>query len=263
MYRRFLRELANSALPAGPGPAGPIDERQLAGLPEPAQRYLRFMEVLGRPLDWSFRAGFEGRFRIRPGQPWMACEAWQYNTSLALARIFHIRIRAGGLFPIIARDTYVAGHGRLRVRLLDMLPLADGNGEEFDIGELVTYLGDAVLIAPSMLLTPHILWTSVAANSFDVTLTDNGHTVRGRVEIDERGAPKEFRTTDRFFYNPERPKELQRTEWSTPVAGWQRIDGRPLPSAAQAVWHLPDGPFVYADFHPMPGSLAFNVSPGE
>lgn len=127
---------------------------------------------------------------------------------------------------------------------------------------MVTYLNDAVLIAPSMLLTPEISWCSVDANSFDLMLTDHGRTVKARVVIDERGAPREFSTTDRFYYDPDQPKQLMRTRWTTPLAGWEVVDGRPLPTGAQAVWHLPQGQFAYADFRLTPGTLVFNVPPG-
>jgi len=79
MYRRFLREVASAGLPTVAGPVEVVTSSQLASLPEPAQRYFRFMRVEGRPQDWSFRLGFTGRFRTRPQQSWMKCEAWQYN----------------------------------------------------------------------------------------------------------------------------------------------------------------------------------------
>jgi hypothetical protein len=259
---RFLREVAAAGLPADAGAAGAAVAPQIAGLPEAAQRYLKFMGVAERHRDWSFRVGFTGRFRTRPRRRWMNCEAWQYNSLPALARIFHIRIRFGGLLAVIGRDTYVDGRGRMLIRLLDRFTLEDGTGEAYDMGELVTYLGDAVLIAPSMLLEPRVSWASVDANSFDVALTDHGRTVSARVVTDDRGAPREFSTDDRFCYDPDHPKQLMRAHWTTPVAGWQLVDGRALPTGAQAVWHLPQGPFAYADFRPIHGSLAFNVAPG-
>ncbi|MGA8581490.1 MAG: DUF6544 family protein, partial [Bryobacteraceae bacterium] len=65
MHRRFLREVARAGLPADPGSADVIGEGQIISLPQPAQRYLRFMGVVGRLRDWSFRLGFRGRFRIK------------------------------------------------------------------------------------------------------------------------------------------------------------------------------------------------------
>ena len=262
MREQFLREVAAAGLPAGPDRVDVITEQDLISLPPPAQRYLSFMGVVGRPRDWSFRLGFRGRFRIKPQDPWMRCETWQYNSRLALARIFHIRIRMLGLVPVIARDTYIGGRGRMLVKALDLFTIADGTGEQFDIGELVTYLSDAVLVAPSMLLVPEVSWAPCDSNSFAVMLTDHDRRVTARVFVDERGAPLDFSTTDRFCYDPDRPKQLVRARWSTPVSGWSDLDGVSRPTGAQAVWHLPQGPFTYADFHLIPGTAAFNVHPG-
>ena len=263
LYRKFAREVALSGLAAPTDPADAIQEAQLAPLPEPAQRYLRFMGVVGRQQDWSFRVGWSGRFRIKPGQRWMRCEAWQYNLRPSLARIFHIRIRAGGVLPILARDTYVGGRGRMLVRLMDRFTIADGTGEEYDIGELVTYLNDAVSIAPTMLLDPRVTWSPADGDSFDVSLSDHGRTVTARVLVDKNGALRDFITTDRFCSNPQQPGKLMRARWRVPVTGWQTIDGRTLPAGGQAVWELPSGPFPYADFLPIPGSLIFNLPPDK
>ena len=54
--------------------------------------------------------------------------------------------------------------------------------------------------------------------------------------------PQDFSTTDRFC--------------------WELVDGRQRPTRGKAVWHLLQGPFAYADFRLIPGSLVFNVPPG-
>jgi hypothetical protein len=48
----------------------------------------------------------------------------------------------------------------------------NGRGPEFDFGELVTYLNDLALLAPSMLLAPAVSRGPVDARSFDLSLTD-------------------------------------------------------------------------------------------
>jgi hypothetical protein len=262
LYRRFLKEVTSYGLPVDSGPVEVIAGSRIASLPEPAQRYLQFMGVVGRSQDWSFRLGFMGRFRTNPRQSWMRCEAWQYNSRTAVASIFHIRIRLGGLVPVIACDTYTQGRGRMLIKLLDFFTIGDGQGDEYDTGELVTYLNDAVMIAPTMLLVPRISWAAVDEDSFELSLTDRGRTVIARVSVDNNSAPKEFSTTDKFCYDPEEPKKLMRARWTTPIEGWEIVDGRRLPTGAQAVFHLPSGPFPYANLRLIPGSLSFNVRPG-
>jgi len=235
-----------------------VVEADLDGLPPVVQKYLGFMGVVGRPRDWSFRARFLGKFRLRPRLGWMPAEAWQYDSALEVARVFVMRLRFAGVVPMIGRDTYLDGRGRMLGKLLDRFTVADGRGDEFDIGELTTYLNDALLLAPSMLLRTTTTWAGVDDRTFDVTLTDAGRTVTGRVYLDDRGAPHDFSTTDRFA---DLPGGLVRAEWRTPVHSWVIIDGRPLPERFGAVWHLPDGPLPYVDGRLDPRSVAFNVAP--
>jgi hypothetical protein len=87
------------------------------------------------------------------------------------------------------------------------------SAEPVEVGELTTYLNDAVLLAPSMLLGLATTWSGVDDHTFDVSLSDAARTVTGRVFIDDRGAPRDFSTTDRFA---DLPGGLVRAEWRTP-----------------------------------------------
>jgi len=261
-----MRELAALALPRSPGPdvnLATITEADLEPLPATARRYMQFMSVVGRFRDWSFRLRYTGRFRRSHDEGWMKCEAWQYNTRLSLARIFHIQLGFFGIVPVLGRDTYVNGHGRMLIRLMDLVTVGDGTGDAYDIGELVTYLNDGVMLAPSMLLVPEVRWTEVDATSFEVSLTDHGRTVSARVFLDKRGAPLTFETTDRFYSHPKDPSKVTRCRWTTPMEGFQEVGGRRLPTRGQAVWHPPEGELAYADFTLDPTSVGFNVAPGE
>lgn len=261
---KFAREVAAAGLSTSHAPGAVVSETDLSSLPAPAQRYLRFMGVLGRPRDWSFRAGMTGRFRTKPDQSWMPMQAWQYNDQIDFARLFYLRVRFFGLLPVLGRDTYLRGEGRMLIRALDLFTVDDVKGEEVEISELVTYLNDAILLAPSFLLGPGTSWSASEADRFDVALTHGGHTVTARILIDERGAPRDFTTTDRFLQDPYHPERaLIRARWSTPIAGWQMVNGRPIPTSGKAVWHLPQGDFAYVEMRFLPESIAFNVRPGE
>jgi Family of unknown function (DUF6544) len=260
MRTKFLREVAALGLPTGPGPDTPVADADLAALPEPAQRYLRFMGVVGRPRDWSFRARVAGRFRRSATAGWLDCECWQYNTRLDLARIFHLTLKMGGVVPVLGRDTYVRGKGRMLIRPLDLFTVVDGQGPEFDLGELVIYLNDAIMLAPTMVLGAETRWSPVDPGAFDVALTHRGTTVTARVFVDARGAVTDFSTTDRF-YAPGNATPV-RAKWTTPVEGWQSAGGRMFPTRGQAVWQFPEGPLPYADLAFRPEDIAFNVPPG-
>jgi hypothetical protein len=261
LYRSMTRDAAD--LPVPTTERAPVSDADIAGLPSPARRYLRFMRVLGRPRDWSFRARFSGRFRMRPDQRWLRCTGWQYNSGLEIARVFHMRIDIAGLIPMYGHDIYRHGRGHMHGTLLGLIPLADGSGPAYDIGELVTYLNDAILLAPSMLLDLPASWNAIDNDSFEITLTDatndTANTVSAVVTLDERGAPTTFTTTDRFRDVAGTPV---RTRWSTPVVSWTNKNRRPHPAHASAVWHLTDEPFPYADFRFSTKEIRYN-QPGS
>jgi hypothetical protein len=258
LYRRLAADVGALGLPAGPAEVEPVTEAQLDALPEAAQRYLRFMGVVGSPPDWSFLLHVTGKFRLRPGLPWMKCEAWQYNSSLSVARLFHMRIDAAKVLPMTGRDAYAGGRGRMLGKLAGLVTVADAAGPETDVSELVTYLNDAAFFAPSMLLAPAVSWAPVDDRSFEVTLEDGGHRVTARVFLDERGAPVNFTTEDRWCDLPGGPVRMR---WCTPVSGWTEVNGRWQGTRGSAIWHTPDGPFCYAVFRFPPGAVRYNVLP--
>lgn len=257
LRRSVLDQASSSGLHRPDAPAPPVSEGDLVGLPEPARRYLRFMGVPGRPRDWSFLARFRGRFR-RPGLPWMPCEAWQFNASRPVIRLFHMRIDFGFVLPMVGQDTYVGGRGAMHGRLLGLVPVADGDGPEFDMGELVTYLNDALVLSPSMLLTEAVTWREVDDSCFDITITDAGNTVAARVWVDDRGAMCDFSTEDRWC---DLPGGLVRTRWTTPIEGWRAHGSRRLITRASAVWHLEDGTLPYIEGTFEPSSIRYDVDP--
>ena len=254
-----LREAAAAIGDPPTARSDPVTDDDLADLPEPAQRYLRHMGVVGRPRDWCFLVRFDGRFK-RVGRGWMPCAAWQFNANAPVARIFHMRIDFARIVPMVGRDVYVDGRGAMTGKIAGSVAVADGSGHEFDLGELVTYLNDALLLAPSMLLDDSTSWTAVDDDSFDVVLASDDHVVHARAFVDPAGALVDFSTEDRWC---DLPDGLVRARWTTPVEGWHDVDGRPWPSRAEAVWHLPDGPLPYIEGAFVAETMIRNVAPAE
>jgi len=253
-----LRTAAGVVFAAPDAESGRVTEADLAGLPAPAQRYLRAMGVVGRPRDWSFLVRMSGRFRRR-GQGWMPCDAWQYNANHPITRAFHMRIDAAHVVPMVGRDTYLDGHGAMHGKVFGVIPVVDGSGPEFDLGELVTYLNDALVLAPSMLLGEAVVWEAVDDQSFAVALTDRGKTVRAQVLVGADGLMQDLSTDDRWYDGPD---GLVQARWRTPFQSWTDLDGRPWLTSAQAVWDLPDGPLPYIEASFVAGSMMRNVVPG-
>jgi hypothetical protein len=257
LYRRLAEDADVAGLPAAPEVLGPVQDADLNVLPEAAQRYLRRAGAVGRQPDWSFVLHSRGWFRLRRGWPAMSCEAWQYNSAPAVARVFWMRINAGPV-TMVGRDSYLRGTGVMHGRLANLVTVADGSGPQYDVSELVTFLNDAVLFAPSMLLRLPVSWAPADENAFDITLTDRDHQVTARVYLDGQDLPRDFSTDDRYSDTPQGPV---RARWHTPVGGWHETEDGWLPSRGSAVWDLPDGPLTYLEFTFGPGDIRYNVAP--
>lgn len=254
------------ALPmAAPAPAATppavVTAEEIAPLPEVVRRYFAFMGAIGKPRLQSVRTDFTGRFRMGLQGDWQDCHGWTHISREGGAfRFFEMHLKFLGWMPLRVHDVYRDGQGSLNARLLGLIPVANDAGPELDIGELVTFLNDAIMGGPDLLLGPETTWRAVDANRFDVTLTNRGHRVTARVTLDERGAPTDFSTTDRYFIDttqPDRPPA--RTRWSTPVAGWTTVEGRSVSLGGKATWHFPEGPFTYGELRLVPGSVRFNA----
>jgi hypothetical protein len=256
--KRDAREVAGLGLDPSPRRRELVTQADLEALPPVVQRYLRFMGVIGRPRARSLMMRFSGSFLF--GGEWVPCECAQYDSRLPVARIFHMRLRVKGIVPTYVRDTYLRGRGHMVGKALGALTVVDDESEPTTIGECVTYLNDAILMAPSLLLGPEVEWTAQGEGAFDVALTDAGRTVRARVFVDEAGRVTDFSTTDRFYSPPGSKGPPTRAEWRTPVDGWQEHEGRVLPTSASAVWMLASGPLAYAKFPFDPRSFAPNPS---
>lgn len=137
----------------------------------------------------------------RPRPAWLPCDAWQYDSAVEVARLFRMRLVVARVVPMWGWDTYRAGTGRMLGKALGLVPVADGSGPEFDIGELTTWLNDAVLLAPGVLLHPRTIWPPVSDDGVRVSVTDAGRTVSAEVLLDD-DRPRDFRTEDRWIDLP-------------------------------------------------------------
>lgn len=243
--RRLERAVRRAGIAPVHGPGAVVGAGDLEGLPGPARRFLAFAGVPGAPRDVRLAARLPGRFRQAPDAPWQPITLLQYNTAPpAPARVFVMRLRIRGL-PVHGRDVYAHGEGSMVIRPLDLVTVQDARGPEFDMGELVTWLNDAVMLAPSMLLAPGVSWSPRDDASFDVTIEDGANRVSATVTVDAGGAPVDFRTEDRWYAEP--GGTPARTPWRTPVEGWRRVGDRMLPTRGRAVWERPGGDYCYAE----------------
>ncbi len=148
----------------------------------------------------------------------------------------------GGLPLLTVRDSYVEGRGGMRVRLAGLFPIVNASGPELDHSSAVRFLNEMMWF-PSAFLRPNITWTAIDDTSAEVSLTDQGRSVSGKLYFAPDGRPTNF--ISRRYKDIGTGSEPQL--WSTPITAYGTFCGLRLPAAGQAVWHLESGDFTYID----------------
>lgn len=221
------------------GPAT-YDERQLAGLPPPVQRYFRAALADGQPVVRALRLDHIGTFDASD-----TVEQWKPFTSqqrVVIRRpgfVWDARIVMAAGMPVRVHDAYVNGEGILHAAVLSLFTVANVRGTpEVAQGELMRFLAEAAWY-PTALLPGHgVRWDPVDDDSASATLTDGNTSVTLTFHFNAARLIESVRADARG-------RTVGNTIVPTPWEGrWTRYelrDGLRVPTEGEVAWILPEG----------------------
>lgn len=241
---RFKIEAA--AVLAAPPPSRLVTDADLAPLPAPVRRYLRFAGVVGRPAVHSFRVRMRGRLRADPGARWMPFTADQVSTIAPPRRLFIMDATYLGV-PVQAFHRLAGGHARMQVRAVGAVPIQDLAGDVLDRSEAVTFFNDLCLMAPAALIDPAITWTTLDDRRAGAAFTLGAQTIAATLHVDGEGRLCDFESEDRARTVPGSPA-AERTHFTTPVTAYAGAGGAGRVARAEGRWHPAEGAFAYGEF---------------
>jgi hypothetical protein len=236
--RMVSKEVMNLFKNAGKEKPEKISEADIARLPEPVQKYMRYTKMVGKDKIHTVRLKQIGKIRMKQDAKWMPFEAEQYYTTDNPAFIWKANVKFAPLLWISGRDSFVNGKGNMLIKILSLIKVVDGAGPELDQGALCRYLNEMMWF-PDAYLNSYIKWEPVDANSAKATMTVNGITASALLMFDSEGKLVDFIA--------ERYMETTKETWSTPVSGFREYSGIRLPAKGRAVWKLKSGNFCYIE----------------
>ena len=222
-----------------------VTEADLAGLPEPVQRYLRLTRTVGQPRVQNYRLRFRGRIRSAPDSRWMPFEAEQQSFADEPTRLFLMRARMFGV-PVEAFHRAVGGRATMQVTIAGIVPIENAGGDEMNRAETVTLFNDMCLLAPGTLIDPRITWQSVDVTTARARFTYGGQTIAATLFFDSTGELVNFVSDDRS--RSEGKGTFTARRFSTPVRDYRDFGHVRLMSFGEAQWLLPEGEFMYGEF---------------
>lgn len=222
-----------------------LTDADLAPLPEPVQRYLRFAGVVGRPRVSNFRVLVTGRIRNGPKAPWISLHAEQYNFVGEPARFFYLTGRMY-FIPIQGYHRYIGAHAIMDVRAAGLVTVVKASGPEMDQAETVTMFNDMCIFAPATLVERSIAWEPIDARTTRARFSNAGHTVGAELTFGASGELVDFVSDDRYATSTggAPPRNLR---WSTPVRDYRSFGAVKLSGSGEARWHEPEGDYAYIE----------------
>jgi hypothetical protein len=221
-----------------PRPSHPplATEAMLAGLPEPAQRYLRHAGVVGRPLVDTVRV--HQRCRMRPAADGIsfAVVAEQWYSVEPPGFIWDATVPVACIPVVRGRDGYLEGRGMMTIKAGSLLPIVDASGPEMDQASLLRHLSEMPWF-PSAFLRDRVTWEAIDDSTVRVSITDGDLRATGTLEIDAEGRLVAFRSQRHAMVG----KGFELRPWSAPTYAYGEFEGLRLPVRGAAVWTLPDG----------------------
>jgi hypothetical protein len=219
-----------------------LKEQDIQLLPLPVQKYLRYSGVLHQPKVKNVRIAFDGEMRGK-GKDWFTFQSVQYNFFDDPARLFFMKATMAGI-NVPGYHDYQQATARMNVKLFGLIPVMKAGGPAMNKAETVTLFNDMCLMAPATLIDKRIEWETIDSLSARAVFTNGVNKITAILYFNQQGQLINFISDDRFEINA-----MKQYRFSTPVKDYRLMNGRNCMKYGEAVWHYPDGEFVYGKFN--------------
>ncbi|ACL20919.1 conserved hypothetical protein [Desulfitobacterium hafniense DCB-2] len=222
---------------------GTVQLSDLEKLPPAVQKWLLHSQVVGKERVIAARTKQEISLRLKADQPWMKGEVEQYFRMAEPGFIWHTDIQMAPLLHISGRDKYVDGYGKMLIKALSLVTVADGQGKEIDQGSLLRYLAEMMWF-PAAALNDYIQWRELSDTSAEATMSYEGVTASGIFTFNEQGEVLSFEA-ERYG---EFDGEYRLETWACTIQEHQGFKGMIVPSQGDLIWKLDSGDFQWYHF---------------
>jgi hypothetical protein len=232
-------------------PTDLLTEVDIQTLPLPVQKYLRYVGVLNKPKVKNMRIVFDGEMRDK-GKDWFPFRSIQYNFFNEPTRLFFMKAKMFGI-NVPGYHNYHAAAASMDIRLFGLFPIVQVKGVEMNKAETVTVFNDMCIMAPATLIDTRIEWEAIDSTSTKATFTNGLNKISAILHFNELGQLVNFISDDRYAVS-----DMKQYRFSTPMKDYKSFDGINVPAYGEAVWHYPEGEFVYGKFKLV--SIEYNIT---
>ncbi len=226
-------------------------ESDIVSLPVPVQKYIRYVGAIGKPIIKNMKVVFNGEMRDK-GKDFFKFTSTQYNFFDDPARLFFMKANMYGT-TVPGYHCYKNATASMQVKLLGLFNVVNVKGNEMNKAETVTLFNDMCLMAPATLIDKRIVWKAIDSLSAKATFTNGSNKITATLYFNEKGQLINFISDDRYAIS-----DMKQYRFSTPAKEYIIKNDRNVLQYGEALWHYPEGEFVYGKFNLK--SIEYNVS---
>jgi len=217
-------------------------EKDIEQLPLPVKKYLRYAGVINKEKVNNVKIVFDVEMREK-GKDWFKATSVQYNFFDEPTRLFYMKAKMFGM-TVPGYHRYVEAKATMDIRLFGLFPIVKQSGDIMNKTETVTSFNDMCLMVSATLIDKRIQWEPIDSLTTKAIFTNRGISISAILYFNETGQLINFTSDDRTAIS-----DMKQYRFSTPVAGYKNINGINVMSGGEAIWHYPDGDFVYGKFN--------------
>jgi hypothetical protein len=227
-----------------------LTEADIQSLPLPVQKYMRYCAVVNKSKVKNMKVIFDGEMRDK-GKDFFKFTSVQYNFFDDPTRLFFMKGKMFGI-TVPGYHCYQNVTATMQIKLFGIINVVNIKGEILNKAETVRVFNDMCLMAPATLIDKRIEWTAIDSLSAKAIFTNGVNKITATLYFNEQGKLVNFTSDDRSAI------DMKQYRFSTPIKDYSELNGINIWKYGEAVWHYPDGDFVYGKFYLK--SIEYNVT---
>lgn len=210
--------------------------KQLEGLPEPVQRYFKYVLKEGQPYISVVRLTHNGFFKTDLKKDFIKITGEQYFSTQKPQFIWK-----GVTSIFTARDFFINDKGGLIATLFNVYIVVNAKGTHYDEGELQRWLVESVWFPTNFLPSEFVNWIAIDVDSAKLVFKYKTVSFDFIVKFNTKGEITEMES-NRFM------TEEKKEKWICKMSNYKEINNVKIPFSDQALWKLNDVEYCYAKF---------------
>src|SRR5665647_320133 len=197
-YNKFRKQANQIIIEAGRQDLNLITEEDLATLPLPIARYIRFLGLVGLTKISTMRIVHSGSFKPGVNKKFMHVKGEYSLTTKKPSFSWFGKVAMVPGLTFSAFDSYFNGHGRMTVKLLSTFKIVDVDSKEIGLSAFGRCVAEMTLVPSFFLDNEKVKWLSYDSLKVECQITDLDLITNAQLYFNKNGSLDKI-VVDRYF----------------------------------------------------------------